>query len=178
MSSQICSEIKWPLVGTFRTGENFARHWTEILDFFILFVCEWMWVLSWVNIEQFLKEKKEKTLCAKLLNPLLLTDMSRERKEICCSYNISFQAQKQFRWNWDSFSREYAMKMLSALQLYGDTVGQIPPKCKETSNLMWLSLIWCILVLFVCWNLFCTIANLRIKCVTETKNVSVLFAKS
>ena len=119
MSSQICSEIKWPLVGTFRTGENFARHWTEILDFFILFVCEWMWVLSWVNIEQFLKEKKEKTLCAKLLNPLLLTDMSRERKEICCSYNISFQAQKQFRWNWDSFSREYAMKMLSALQLYG-----------------------------------------------------------
>lgn len=78
-----------------------------------------MWVLSWVNIEQFLKEKKEKTLCAKLLNPLLLTDMSRERKEICCSYNISFQAQKQFRWNWDSFSREYAMKMLSALQLYG-----------------------------------------------------------
>ena len=119
MSSQIYSEIKWPLVGTFRTGENFARHWTEILDFFILFVCEWMWVLSWVNIEQFLKEKKEKTLCAKLLNPLLLTDMSRERKEICCSYNISFQAQKQFRWNWDSFSREYAMKMLSALQLYG-----------------------------------------------------------
>ena len=107
------------LVGAFRTGENFARHWTEILDFFILFVCEWMWVLSWVNIEQF---EKEKTLCAKLLNPLLLTDMSRERKEICCSYNISFQAQKQFRWNWDSFSREYAMKMLSALQLYGEGV--------------------------------------------------------
>ena len=30
---------------------------------------------------------------------------------------------------------------------------------------------------FVCWNFFCTIANLRIKCVTETKNVSVLFTK-
>ena len=30
------------------------------------------------------------------------------------------------------------------------TVGQIPPKCKETSNLMWLPLIWFILVLFVC----------------------------
>ena len=42
---------------------------------------------------------------------------------------------------------------------------------------MWLSLIWFILVLFVCWNLFCTIVNLRIKCVTETKNVSVLFYK-
>ena len=40
---------------------------------------------------------------------------------------------------------------------------------------MWLSLIWFILFLFVCWNLFCTIANLKIKCVTETKNVSVLF---
>ena len=58
------------------------------------------------------------------------------------------------------------------------TVGQIPPKCKETSNLMWLSLIWFILVLFVCWNLFWTIANLRIKCVTETKNVFVLFYKN
>ena len=58
------------------------------------------------------------------------------------------------------------------------TVGQIPKKCKETLNLMWLSLIWFILVLFVCWNLFCTIANLRIKCVTETKNVSVLFYKN
>ena len=34
------------------------------------------------------------------------------------------------------------------------------------------------LVLFVYWNLFCTIANLRIKCVTETKNVSVLFYKN
>ena len=34
--------------------------------------------------------------------------------EICfCSYNISFWAQKQFRLNWDSSSREYAMKMLS-----------------------------------------------------------------
>ena len=43
---------------------------------------------------------------------------------------------------------------------------------------MWLSLIWFILVLFVCWNLFCTIVNLRIKCVTETKNVSVLFCKN
>ena len=58
------------------------------------------------------------------------------------------------------------------------TVGQIPKKCKETSNLMWLSMIWFISVLFVCWNLFCTIANLRIKCVTETKNVSVLFYKN
>ena len=58
------------------------------------------------------------------------------------------------------------------------TVGQIPPKCKETSNLMWLTLIWFILVLFVFWNLFWTIANLRIKCVTETKNVSVSFYKN
>ena len=58
------------------------------------------------------------------------------------------------------------------------TVGQIPPKCKEISNLMWFSLIWFILVLFVCWNLFWTVANLRIKCVTETKNVPVLFYKN
>ena len=58
------------------------------------------------------------------------------------------------------------------------TVGQIPQKCKETSNLMWLSLIWFILVLFVCWNLFCIIANLRIKCVTEPKKFSVLFYKN
>ena len=42
---------------------------------------------------------------------------------------------------------------------------------------MWLSLIWFISFLFFCWNLFCTIANLRIKCATETKNVSVLFYK-
>ena len=55
------------------------------------------------------------------------------------------------------------------------TVSQIPQKCKETSNLMWLSIVWFISVLFVYWNLFCTIANLRIKWVTETKNVSVLF---
>ena len=45
-----------------------------------------------------------------------------------------------------------------------------PPKCKETSNLMWLSLI--------CFILFFTIANLPIKCLTETKNVSVLFYKN
>jgi hypothetical protein len=56
-------------------------------------------------------------------------------------------------------------------------VGQISQKCKETSNLMLLLLIWFISFLFVCCNLFCTIANLRIKCVTETKNVSVLFYK-
>ena len=43
---------------------------------------------------------------------------------------------------------------------------------------MWLSLIWFILVLFVCWNLFCTIVNPRIKCVRETKNVSGLFCKN
>ena len=43
---------------------------------------------------------------------------------------------------------------------------------------MWLSLIAFILILFVCWNLFCTIVNLRIKCVTETENVSVLFCKN
>ena len=36
------------------------------------------------------------------------------------------------------------------------TVGQIPQKCKETLNLMWLSLICFILVLFICWNLFWT----------------------
>ena len=58
------------------------------------------------------------------------------------------------------------------------TVGQIYQKCEETSNLMWLSLIWFILFLFVCSNLFCTIANFRIKCVTETKHVSVLFYKN
>ena len=51
----------------------------------------------------------------------------------------------------------------------------IPKKYKETSNLMWLSMIWFISVLFVCWNLFCTKTNLRIKCVTETKNVSRYF---
>ena len=39
---------------------------------------------------------------------------------------------------------------------------------------MWLTLIWFISALFVCWKLFCTIANLRIKYVTETKTVSVL----
>ena len=42
----------------------------------------------------------------------------------------------------------------------------------------WLSLIWFILFLFVCRNLFCTIANLRIKCVTETKKKSFLFLKN
>ena len=63
-------------------------------------------------------------------------------------------------------------------QMHCRTAGQIPKKFKETSNLMWLSLIWAILVLFVCWNLFCTLANLRIKCVTETKNVSLLFYKN
>ena len=51
-------------------------------------------------------------------------------------------------------------------------------KKPQTTNLMWLSLIWAILVLFVCWNLFYTLANLRIKCVTETKNVSLLFYKN
>ena len=58
------------------------------------------------------------------------------------------------------------------------TVGQIPQKCKETSNLMWLSLIWVILILFVSWNLFCRIANLIIKYMTETKNGFVLFYKN
>ena len=57
------------------------------------------------------------------------------------------------------------------------TVGQIP-RCKETSNLMWLSFIWFILVLFVCWNIFWTIANLRIKCVTETKKFLFVLQKS
>ena len=33
------------------------------------------------------------------------------------------------------------------------TVGQIPKKCKETSNLMWLLLKQFILFLFVCWKL-------------------------
>jgi hypothetical protein len=56
--------------------------------------------------------------------------------------------------------------------------GPDPPKCKEISKMMWLSLIWFGLVLFVCWNIFWTIANLRIKCVTETKNDSVLFYKN
>ena len=92
------------------------KYWT-FLSFLCANECEYL--VEWTSSNSSRKKKKEKTLCAKLLNPLLLTDMSRERKEICCSYNISFQAQKQFRWNWDSFSREYAMKMLSALQLYG-----------------------------------------------------------
>ena len=48
------------------------------------------------------------------------------------------------------------------------TIGQITKKCKETSDLMWLSLLWFILILLVWSNLFCTIANLRIKFVTET----------
>jgi len=39
-------------------------------------------------------------------------------------------------------------------------------------------MVYFILVLFVCWNLFCIIANLKIKCVTEAKNVSVLFYKN
>jgi hypothetical protein len=43
---------------------------------------------------------------------------------------------------------------------------------------MWLWLVSFNLVLFICWNLSCTIANLRIKCVSETKNVSVLFYKN
>ena len=42
-------------------------------------------------------------------------------------------------------------KLLSTIrrckQMRLDTIGQISPKCKETSNLMWLSLIWFI---FVC----------------------------
>ena len=58
------------------------------------------------------------------------------------------------------------------------TMGQIHQKCNETSNLMWLSLICFISVLFVFfWDLSCKIENLKIKCVTETKNVSVLFCK-
>ena len=56
------------------------------------------------------------------------------------------------------------------------TVGQIPKNVKKPKT--WLSLIWLISFFFVCWNLFCTIANLRIKCVTETKNVSVLIYKN
>ena len=56
------------------------------------------------------------------------------------------------------------------------TVGQIPKNVKKPQT--WLSLIWLISFFFVCWNLFCTIANLRIKCVTETKNVSVLIYKN
>ena len=51
------------------------------------------------------------------------------------------------------------------------TIGQIPPKCKETSKLIWLSLMWIILVLFGCWKLFCTLVNLR-------SNVSLLFYKN
>ena len=45
------------------------------------------------------------------------------------------------------------------------TIGHIPPKCKETSNLMWLSLVWYNsfhFLLFVCSNLFCTVPNFRI----------------
>ena len=58
---------------------------------------------------------------------------------------------------------------------YG-ALGQIPPKCKETSNLMLSSMIQFILVLVFCCYLFC-IANLRIRFVTETENVSSLFYK-
>ena len=54
------------------------------------------------------------------------------------------------------------------------TIGQIPQKCKETSNL--IDMFFFYFGFFK--NLFCTIANLRIKCVTETKSVSVLFYKN
>ena len=52
-----------------------------------------------------------------------------------------------------------------------------PQKCKETSNFMWSSLIWFVLVLFVCQNLFGTIVNLKIKCVTEPKMFLFCLAK-
>ena len=68
--------------------------------------------------------------------------------------------------------------MFVIFNLQWHRVGQKRQKCKETSNMMWLSLIWFISFMFVCWNLFCIIANLRIKCVTETNNVSVLFYKN
>ena len=55
------------------------------------------------------------------------------------------------------------------------TVGQIPKNVKKPQICCDRSLIQ---FMFVCWNLFCTIANLRIKCLTETKNVSVLFYKN
>ena len=61
---------------------------------------------------------------------------------------------------------------------YRRTVGQILPKCKETSKFVWFSMIWLISVLFVCWNLFSTIAKLRIKCVTKSKNVFILVYKN
>ena len=70
-------------------------------------------------------------------------------------------------WKQPKMNVQYSCKYLSWPNAW-HTVGQIPKKCKETSNLMWLSLIWFILVLFVWWNLFCTLSNLRIKCVTET----------
>ena len=66
----------------------------------------------------------------------------------------------------------------SASILAWRTVGHILKNCKETSNLMWLPMIWFILFLFVCWSLFCTIANLRIECVTEIKNVPALLYKN
>ena len=58
------------------------------------------------------------------------------------------------------------------------TVGQIPQKCKETSN--WCDCHWYGLLYFCLFvkTFFVQIANLRIKCVTETKNVSVLFCKN
>ena len=39
-------------------------------------------------------------------------------------------------------------------------------------------MVYFILFLFVCWNSLCTIEKLRIKCETETENVSVLFYKN
>ena len=54
------------------------------------------------------------------------------------------------------------------------TVDQIPQKCKETWNLMWFILCSCVCLLKLTLNN----SNLRIKCVTESKNVSVLFYRN
>ena len=93
-------------------------------------------------------------------------------KLLLCKYAIKLRNQERLQW----------LQMISTDRLGGKeawrTVSQIPQKCKETSNLMWLSIVWFISVLFVYWNLFCTIANLRIKWVTKTKNGSVLFYKN
>jgi hypothetical protein len=91
--------------------------------------------------------------------------------------------------DWDAYYIEFFLKFsLPAISVDLDTwyapvkcrtVGQIPKKCKETSDLMWLSYWYGLFkFFFVCRNLFCTLANLRIKCVIETKNVSLLFYRN
>ena len=80
-------------------------------------------------------------------------------------------------WKQPKMNMQYSCKYLSWPNAW-HTVGQIPKKCKETSNLMWLLLIWFILGVFACWNLFCTIASLRIKCDSNINHFRFVLQKS